>query len=151
VIVTSRPSYIPDCFYIAAHMREADKQEVQAVTNKDPKTAMLNGYSVSERPMTVTVDDVPAAMYGVVRVDKNTGCVWMLGTDEVTKANFSFLKASHGFLADAFTGYNMLFNYIDARNTVHINWIKWLGFSIINKHPEYGYEKRLFYEFVRII
>jgi hypothetical protein len=138
-------------------MRECDKQEVKANSNKTPKDTMLNGYTLSERPMTVTVNGIPAAMYGVVRVDNNAGYIWMLGTDEVTKANFSFLKACRGFVgskmfpADVFKSYKMLFTYMDSRNTVHINWAKWLGFSIINKHPEYGYEKRLFYEFVRII
>ena len=46
--------------------------------------------------------------------------------------------------------YRVLYNFIDARNTLHIKWLKWCGFTFIQKHYDYGYEKRLFYEFVRI-
>ena len=49
-----------------------------------------------------------------------------------------------------FNHYSVLFNVVDARNTVHIRWIKHMGFTFVAEHAEWGPEKRLFYEFVRI-
>ena len=44
----------------------------------------------------------------------------------------------------------MIWNYVDARNVVHIKWLKWLGFTIINKHNQFGIGRIPFYEFVKI-
>ena len=44
----------------------------------------------------------------------------------------------------------LLSNYVDAINELHIKWLKWCGFTFINKHEKYGVEQRPFYEFVRL-
>ena len=41
----------------------------------------------------------------------------------------------------------ILWNFIDSRNTVHLRWIKWCGFKLINKKY---IDKIKFYEFIRI-
>ena len=46
--------------------------------------------------------------------------------------------------------YPILFNFVDARNTTHVKWIKYMGFSIIQEHATFGVEGRLFYEFAKI-
>jgi hypothetical protein len=33
---------------------------------------------------------------------------------------------------------------------VHIKWLRWMGFTFIASHPNFGTEGRLFYEFARI-
>lgn len=44
----------------------------------------------------------------------------------------------------------ILFNCVDQRNEVHINWLRWLGFKFVRIIPEYGIQKLPFIEFVRI-
>ena len=39
---------------------------------------------------------------------------------------------------------------MDARNDLHIKWLKWMKFTFINKVNEFGYEKKPFYEFIKI-
>jgi hypothetical protein len=46
--------------------------------------------------------------------------------------------------------YDVLFNLVDERNTLHIRWIQWCGFTFVNRHPALGAEQRPFLEFVRI-
>jgi hypothetical protein len=62
----------------------------------------------------------------------------------------TFLRKSKEQLQQLFSNYSVLFNVVDARNTVHIRWIKHMGFTFVAEHAEWGPEKRLFYEFVRI-
>ena len=40
----------------------------------------------------------------------------------------------------------ILFNYIDSRNKLHLTWLKWCGFKIIN---EKMFNKVLFYGFYK--
>ena len=43
--------------------------------------------------------------------------------------------------------YPILWNFIDSRNEIHLRWIKWCGFKIIN---ERYIDNVKFYEFIRI-
>ena len=40
----------------------------------------------------------------------------------------------------------VLFNYIDSRNQLHLTWLKWCGFKIIN---EKKFNDVLFYGFLK--
>jgi len=62
----------------------------------------------------------------------------------------TFLKESKAQLAKLHEQYPVLFNVVDARNEVHVRWLRYMGFTFIRKHPNWGPEGRLFYEFVRI-
>ena len=65
------------------------------------------------------------------------------------KISLSFLRNSKD-VCDVLKGkHQILHNYVDKRNKLHINWLKWMGFSIINE-VNYGIENRKFYEFVKI-
>jgi hypothetical protein len=43
-------------------------------------------------------------------------------------------------LAEMHTHADVLFNAVDVRNEVHINWLRWAGFSFGQKHPRNGTE-----------
>ena len=78
---------------------------------------------------------------------------WMLGRDEMltdVHDKWEFLRQSRIHLANLHAMYPVLFNFVDARNTVHLRWLRWMGFTFISRNDNYGPEKRTFYEFVRI-
>lgn len=145
-----QPAELEHCLYIAQNMREADRQEVSALSGKDPLDAMIVGYKYSDMPFTIMADDKPAAMFGAGPVQPDVGAVWLLGTDLILQNTTRFLRESRFWLDQVSKPYGLMCNFVDARNTVHIRWIKWLGFTFINLHEKFGVEQRPFYEFVRI-
>jgi len=151
-----RESQPEDCKVIADNMREEDISEIKAASNWGPLEAMTDGFIHSNPPLTIikTSDDTPVAMWGVVPefdVGINKGRIWLLGTPGIKDVRVQFLRESDQWIRQATKGYDIVYNAIDKRNTLHIRWLKWLGFSIIREMPQYGHEKRPFLEFVRII
>ena len=145
-----RPSVLNDCHVIAENIREDDRREILAMNGEEPLDAMVSGFIYSDNPRTVLVGDTPVAMFGSGEVEPGVGVVWLLGTDGIEDISIQFLRESKHWLEQLHDKYEMLFNYVDERNTVHIKWLRWLGFKFINRHEQFGVENRPFIEFVRI-
>ena len=132
-------------------MREADKQEVKAEGNHSPLSALGSSYFLSTRCYTVTVDDSPEVMFGVVDLD-NFGGVWLLGTDVVfSEVPKKFLRESKKWLAKLSEPYEIVGNFVDSRNVVHRRWLEWLGFVGVSTEEAFGYEKRPFIKYIRYV
>ena len=138
-----------DCIYLSENLRKEDIQEIQAVTGLPPLLSLLTGLKMSSVPLVIcNADCKPVAMLGVVP-NGLIGFIWMVGTDDLKKISLSFLRNSKD-VCDVLKGeHQILHNYVDKRNKLHINWLKWMGFTIINE-INYGIENRKFYEFVKI-
>ena len=139
-----------DCIYLSEHLRKEDIQEIKAVVgNLPPLLSLLIGHKLSAVPLVkCDAESKPVAMLGVVP-NGLIGFIWMVGTDDLKKISLSFLRNSKD-VCDVLKGkHQILHNYVDKRNKLHINWLKWMGFSIINE-VNYGIENRKFYEFVKI-
>ena len=82
----------------------------------------------------------------------DVAAIWMLAADELTSKEHrsTFLRNSRVWVNSINSRHQLLFNHVDARNKQHIRWLKWCGFSFIRLVPDYGAEKRPFYEFVRL-
>lgn len=142
-----------DLEYVAEHMRQADKDEAKASGFDCPRKALVESFRNS-RPECYSVmhQALPVAMFGVVPdpYDPKIGSIWLLGTDHVTNDYpISFLRQCRRFLPILMSGYEMVHNVVDRRNTVHIKWLRWMGFSIL-REITYGPESRPFYEFARV-
>jgi hypothetical protein len=138
---------------VARQMRQADLMEIQAVGTSSPYQALWNGYHYSQpNGYTLMFDDKPVAMFGVGPKedgDNRVGVIWLLGTDDITENPIHFLRISRKFLPTLMEPYDMVCNIVDARNKVHIKWMKWLGFKFIRK-IKFGPENRDFWEFAEV-
>jgi len=145
------PADIP---VIAANMRAVDAAEVQAQSGSSPQEALLYCFLYSKPCMTICkADETPIAMWGVVPETPSIGRVWMLGTDELVQnraVQLRFLREVRAYLKELFKTYAVLWNCVDMRNTVHVRWIGWMGFTFVAKHPNYGAEGRPFLEFCQV-
>jgi len=154
VIPYCRRSEIKDVRPVAFNMREEDAKEVMAGCGQTPTDALLFCFFSSRPCMTIVGrSGNPIAMWGVVDQGERLGRVWMLGTDELVQDkpnSLQFLRQAKGWLARMLKDYDVLFNYVDARNAVHVKWLRWMGFTFIAEHPNYGHEGRTFLEFVRM-
>ena len=149
-----RPAVLQDAALVADGMRQEDIDEVQAQSGCSPRGGLLYCYFMSKPCMTmVSRHGEPVTMWGVVPEGETAGRIWMLGRQamlEDSSDKHYFLRESKIQLEKLHEQYPVLFNVVDARNEVHVRWIQWMGFTFIRKHPQWGPEGRLFYEFVRI-
>ena len=138
-----------DCIYLSEHLREDDLQEIKAVTGLPPLLSLLTGLKLSSVPLVICDgNSKPVAMLGVVP-NGLIGFIWMVGTEDLKKISLSFLRNSKD-VCDVLKGkHQILHNYVDKRNKLHINWLKWMGFTIL-KEINYGIENKKFYEFIKI-
>lgn len=144
---------VQDVDYIASRLRQADYNECLAATGEEPLGVLHQGLNLGDISLTLRAPSGErVGLCGVVQCPaiKEAGAVWMVATDDIYQHQMTFLRNSKRALQDLSKDYLVLFNCVDARNEVHIKWLHWMGFTFINKHPNYGAEKRLFYEFVRI-
>ena len=148
-----RGATLEDCYSLAPKLRKEDKEEIKANANIKPIDALIQGFHLSEVPVSIFNDkEEIVCMLGCCPTNIHSAAiVWLLASDDLKKdIPLRFLRHSRGVVEIFQKRYPVLYNFIDARNTLHIKWLKWCGFHFINKHYNYGYEKRLFYEFVRI-
>ena len=139
-----------DCIYLSEHLRKEDIQEIKAVVgNLPPLLSLLIGHKIRSVPLVICdAESKPVAMLGVVP-NGLIGSIWMVGTNDLKKISLSFLRNSKDVCEVLKDKHQILHNYVDKRNTLHVNWLKWMGVTIINE-VTYGVENRKFYEFVKI-
>lgn len=139
---------LSDIEYVAKNMRLADRKEVFAFSGKKPKEALLLGYEMGEECYTAYHNNIPVIIFGVTSKYNLTrsGVPWMLSTKELKIPSVTILKISKRIVDNMKEIYYDLENYVDARNDVSINWLKWLGFEFDEPKPvgKYGV---LFYRF----
>lgn len=141
---------------VAANMRKADIDEVKAGLGCSPLDTLAYCFFMGQPCMTmVGHNGNPVGMWGVVPdgMYPEAGRIWLLGTDELVEDRVNqvrFLKEAQKELKRMEERYQVLFNFMDARNVVHKRWLRWMGFTFIAEHPNYGAEGRLFLEFCKV-
>jgi len=117
---------------MAHRMRQADVMEVWATNRSRPLEALAKSTRLSEKARTGLIDGEIVCMFGVYRQNLMgaRGTIWLLGTDLLQKHGRRFLRRNRDETDRLSNGFSLLENYCDARNTVAIRWLKWLGFTI---------------------
>ena len=143
------PATLDHAAYIASHMRKADLEEVAAASGRGPFAALRDSLKVASLSWTGMVNDVPACMFGVGVIDilGGIGSPWLLGTDLVERNAVAFLRRSKGCVEQMTGLFPYLYNYVDARNTLSIKWLRWLGFEMARAPVPYGIWGMPFYCF----
>ena len=154
VTAYQRPTEINDVRVISETMRVEDIAEIKAHSGMTPEASLFYCFFKSTPCMTmISRHGHPMGMWGVVPESETSGRIWMLGCQSMlddVKDKRTFLRESKIELRKVLKQYPVLFNVVDARNKIHVRWLQWMGFIFIRKHPQWGAEERLFYEFVRI-
>lgn len=137
-----------DLLWLANNMREVDRQEILASNGAMPAQAMMYGGYLKA----ACLDNVPALVFGVVpSPDPRIGIVWMLATDLLShpKARRYLARHSREWVEEMNSRFPLLTNMADARNEVHLKWLKFCGFKFIRKF-NHGPCNVPFIEFARI-
>jgi hypothetical protein len=144
------PEDIP---YLAENIRDADRRELEGVSGLSPQEAFRISYEITKDPFTVaSPEGNPLLMGGVVPSSEDRqGVVWMMGTDGIRDYTMEFLRRSKDVLSMVSKDYDLIYNIVDKRNTLHTTWMCWLGFKFIRDIPKYGAGNINVLEFARII
>lgn len=126
------------CEYVGTHIREEEGMEIAASSFDTPVQAIIRGYLDSTVcKAALTPDGVPFVIWGLKPENWFWTRVWLLGTDDVIKYGVPFLRRTKQALPEILDMYPHIRNWCDARYTVSLRWLKWLGFKVAEPGP-YG-------------
>jgi len=122
---------------VAADCRQSDREELHAMAGVDPYTAIQMGRDGGDT-WAGLIDGVPVCVFGVVPVGGmhiDMGRPWMVATEGIEKNAIAFLRRNKNWIRGMMGRYHHLINYVDARNTKAVQWLRWLGFQIHEAEP----------------
>jgi len=134
-LVEIRPATVEDA--LALVLRQADREEVEALTGRDAREALVESVVRSAAAWAGLANGELVCLFGVVPVSLVgvTGIPWLLGSDAVTRYGRPFLRRNRAYLREMLREFPVLRNVVDARNTVSIRWLEWLGFTLGTPQP----------------
>jgi hypothetical protein len=145
-----RPANGKDIKLVAAAMRECDVAEIWAASHGHPRRALERGLASSVFSRTGLVGPVPVCIFGVSPGSLLTGVgvPWMLATPGLVRAQRPFLRLSRPVVDAMNDIFPVLVNYVDARNTDSVRWLRSLDFVVEDPAP-HGVEGLPFHRFSR--
>ena len=134
--------------YLAVNMCQRDIDECWAAGHRTPVQAVIESYRASSNAKVGLYKGRVVCMYGVAEMSilSNVGIPWLLGTDEIEKHSNYFLRQNRYYMKEIKKKYSLLINFVDARNTVAIRWLEWLGFKVFDAQP-FGPDDMPFHRF----
>ena len=135
-----RKATASDILELAKNLREADVEEVRAITGLDPLEALSIGLMQSDSCVVgVSTSGNTVGVFGVVSVIPNkVGNVWFLSTHEVEREARGVLTEGRVWLDEQNALYPVLTNVVSESNDVHRRLIKHLGFEFLEPINNYG-------------
>lgn len=132
------PATLDHAADLAAHLRAADRREIEASSGHDPLEAVRHSVEVSHNPWAAVDPRGVVAIWGVGvgSVASSVGYPWMLGTDRLaTQYRRELLITAADHVGRMRRQFSYLVNFVDARNTASLRWLRWCGFAIYPPEP----------------
>ena len=149
--IVIRDACIADMFEIEPLLRKVDVEEARVASGKDLLESLIFGVNTSVKCKFARAEDGrPLCVFGVTRqtVLGSTGVIWMVGTDLMNQYSRQFLRQCRNDIDKITKGFKIVHNYCDARNSITMRWLLWLGFTIEDAQP-YGRYGMPFHHFWR--
>jgi hypothetical protein len=125
-----RPT-LADAEALACTLRQADLDEL-AAAGVSPSDALRTGVERSTLAAAVWDDEGLVALLGVAPLVESVlapvGAPWMLGTDRVSKHARALVAVGPAYTRAMLDAYPRLMNVVHAKNTLHVRWLRRLGF-----------------------
>ena len=144
-IVPATPAHVAA---LLPHVRQADIDEFMAASGQTPAQVLRLGLATATQAWAGLADGEVACVFGVSPTSLvcGSGAPWLAGSALIDKHARAFIRLNREFLPEMLAGYRHLENYVDARNTQAIRWLRWLGFTIHDAVP-YGVARLPFHRF----
>lgn len=135
----AREASLVDAFLLAPVLRAADLNEIEVSSPGRPALfTLLDVLEQSTFALAICEEgtDEVVALCGVAPYH-DAGTPWMLGSDRLLAVQTTFIRHSRAIIALMQHHYPFLLNWVDARNTVHIRWLKRMGFKFDDSQAQY--------------
>lgn len=128
-IISAEPA---DVLHVAQNLRLSDHVELSASSPEAlPKHTVMESVFLSRWCMAVRVDGLPVILFGVCDTDQpGCGVPWMVCTDGAAAISRQFVRGCGYWVSRMQTDFPFLFNQVHRGNTLSINWLRWLGFTV---------------------
>ncbi len=144
-----------DALHMASRLRMEDAREIRSASGRDPKDLLPECVRTGKTSFVLEVaieQGAPGrllALFGVSAhpIIKTLGVPWMVATPLLEHHQMFFLRNCRKWIDNLSEGFDTLINCVDARNEVHIKWLKWCGFTFTHLHTQWGHDSLPFWEF----
>ena len=147
-----REATLGDCHALAPILRKADLAEIAAGSGRDPLAALIDSFEGSAQRFTIEAAGRPLAIFGGGPLprysDYTVGSPWMLGSDALRDHATWFLRSTPEIVERVARHYDLLLNAVDIRNTAHVRWLRFAGFTM-GEVITHGAERRPFQLFTK--
>lgn len=141
-----------DAQKLAPQLRAADVAEIYATSGNEPLAALLLPF-MNKRALTYSIIDPSCSVLGMFGVsprtsDPSIGVPWLLGSAELVAGHkIQFMRECRTWIDQLASNYKCLENHVYTGNELHIKWIKWAGFEVVEYVPNYGARCQPFWRF----
>lgn len=134
---------------MAPNVRAAEVEEVMASHGLTPETMLAVSVMDSVVSWSWIVDGEVACMFGVVTEPMLLGdsFPWFITTPLVEQHARAFARTCKTLLPELLEHHRPLIGWVDARYTMSVRWLEWLGAEVGRASP-YGLEQKPFHPFV---
>ena len=150
--VEVRPATQADALQVARELRVEDVIELRALFGQDADLTLVLQRHVMEADLafTVTKNDCPVAIFGTKQIMPNVSSIGLLSSPAIKDIKYTLCRHSRHWVDQLHHNNDLLLNVVHCDNTVHIQWLRWLGFTFVNKMKEMGANGEDFYEFCKL-
>lgn len=149
--IFERPPRWDDVAMLVANLRPTDRDELHASNGPhvDLHNVVRHALHISHHRWAVEINGELAALGGVADVSilNGVGSLWMLGSVVLSHYPRVLMRIGKRYRDTALGHYEHLVNYVDARNTGSIKWLKKLGFDVHLEPTPYGPQNMPFHKF----
>lgn len=135
---------------VAASVRPDDEREIWAASRLPTLEALRLSCLGSRNPLVGKAGDSVLCAFGVAQrslLFSNDGEPWMVATYALERHARRFLRVSREVVNHWRKEYDVLENWVDARNIAALRWLSWLGATLEQPARPYGAEQRPFFHF----
>ena len=137
--VLIRPTEPGDAARLFANLRASDLAECRAYGHPGIAASIESSVNRSVLCWTGLVDGELAAIIGAAPVNMLTGVgsPWMLGTPVLDRHQRVLVRMTPEYISRMLKAFPHLVNYVHAKNTTSVRWLRRLGFTLHEAVP-YG-------------
>jgi len=110
-------------------MRPEDVEEVRLSCDETTLNTLLIATATTSSCSVIEWKGKVVAIFGISGVKGLYGVPWMLGTDDIKRVRKFLIRGCRDMASKYLEDYSYLTNACWSKNTVHIDWLKWLGFT----------------------
>lgn len=116
-----------------------------------PREAIDVALKVPGKVYVGYVQDTPTVLFGLGLSNTiGLGHPWLLSTEGIRQVPYTFTRTCLRYVDEFLEDYPILTNLVDSRNTLHLQWIRRMGFRFIKDWPNMGPGRITCKQFIKI-